>query len=80
MPAELTEMPWALIKTALESTSVLAIIPMQDLLGLGSDARMNIPGTADGNWSWRFTWDQVSSDLAQQVYTLSSRADRVLNS
>jgi len=76
MPAELTEMPWALIRTALESTSVLAIIPMQDLLGLGSDARMNVPGTVDGNWSWRFTWDQVSPDLAQQVYALNAHADR----
>jgi 4-alpha-glucanotransferase len=54
MPEDSPEMPWALIRTALESTSVLAIIPMQDLLGLGNDARMNMPGTAEGNWSWRF--------------------------
>jgi len=78
MPAEATKMPMALIRMALESTSVLAIIPMQDLLGLGSDARMNIPGTSDGNWGWRFTWDQVSPDLSREINTLNRQTNRVL--
>ena len=77
MPADTPGMPWALIRMALESTSGLAIIPMQDLLGLGSDARMNSPGTATGNWGWRFTWDQVSPELAQQIQALCVQADRV---
>jgi len=77
MPADMAEMPWALIKTALESKSGLAIIPMQDLLGLGSDARMNTPGTSSGNWNWRFTWDQVPPDLARQVRILAGLAGRV---
>ncbi|MCK5383077.1 MAG: 4-alpha-glucanotransferase [Gammaproteobacteria bacterium] len=80
LSAESAEMPWALIRTALESTSVLAIIPMQDLLGMGSDARMNAPGTTTGNWSWRFTWDQVSPDLARKICSLNRQADRVENS
>jgi 4-alpha-glucanotransferase len=76
MPADMPEMPWALIKTALESTSGLAIIPMQDLLELDSGARMNTPGTSSGNWSWRFTWEQVSPELVQQLHTLCVQADR----
>lgn len=47
------DMPWTLIRTALASPSVLSIIPMQDLLALGSDARFNTPGTLENNWSWR---------------------------
>lgn len=42
-----------LIRVAYSSASALAIIPMQDVLGLDADARMNIPGTAEGNWTWR---------------------------
>ena len=46
-------MPWPLIQTALNSVGQLAIIPLQDLLGLGSEARMNTPGTTHGNWQWQ---------------------------
>ena len=46
-------MPWALIRLAFASTARLAVVPAQDLLGLGSEARMNTPGTDVGNWSWR---------------------------
>lgn len=80
MPADMTEMPWALIKTALESTSGLAIIPMQDLLAQDSAARMNTPGTSSGNWNWRFTRDQLSPDLARQVRTLVGQAGRITDS
>ncbi len=76
MPADTPGMPWALIRTALESNSGLAIIPMQDLLECGSDARMNTPGTSSGNWNWRFSWDQVSPGLARQVRTLAGHAGR----
>ncbi len=47
------EMPWALVKCALASKAKLAVIPMQDLLELGSDAKFNTPGTLDNNWAWR---------------------------
>jgi 4-alpha-glucanotransferase len=77
MPADMPEMPWALIKTAFESTSGLAIIPLQDLLELDSGARMNTPGTSSGNWNWRFTREQVSPDLARQVRTLAGQAGRI---
>ncbi|RJU88908.1 MAG: 4-alpha-glucanotransferase [Candidatus Poseidoniales archaeon] len=45
-----------MIRLARESPANLAIIPLQDILELGSEARMNTPGTAHGNWSWKFTW------------------------
>jgi len=57
-------MPDALISAALASPAQLAVVPMQDLLGLGADSRMNIPGTAEGNWRWRFDWDDVPADFA----------------
>jgi 4-alpha-glucanotransferase len=47
------DMPWALIVAALASPAKLAVIPMQDLLALGSEARMNLPGSLEGNWAWR---------------------------
>ena len=48
-----------MIRLAYESVADLVIVPMQDILGLGAEARMNLPGVADGNWTWRFSWDQV---------------------
>ncbi len=56
-----------LLRTVLMSVSDTAIIPLQDLFRLGSEARMNVPGTAFGNWGWRFTWDMVPRDLAGRV-------------
>ena len=47
------DMPWALIECALASIARLAVIPMQDLLELGAEAKFNTPGTLGGNWSWR---------------------------
>ncbi|XP_058786579.1 4-alpha-glucanotransferase, chloroplastic/amyloplastic [Vicia villosa] len=50
---EQDDIPWALIQTALASVAQTSIIPMQDILGLGNSARMNIPATQFGNWGWR---------------------------
>ena len=54
----------ALSRAVLASVAELAIVPMQDLLGLGTEARMNLPGTTEGNWGWRFDWEDVPLDLA----------------
>lgn len=54
----------ALIHTALGSVANLAVIPMQDILELGSEHRMNTPGTTIGNWKWRFQWHQLSDERA----------------
>ncbi len=55
-----TPMPYALIHCAMQSVARLAVIPMQDVLGLGQGNRMNTPGTIEGNWQWRFSWEQLS--------------------
>ncbi len=53
-PATDPEIEWRLIRMALASPCVFSVIPLQDLLGLGAEARMNRPGTANArNWSWR---------------------------
>ena len=53
-----------LIKTAYASVADIVIIPMQDALNLGGEARMNFPGKPGGNWTWRFTWQQVPHYLS----------------
>jgi 4-alpha-glucanotransferase len=63
---------WEMIKLALESTADMSIIPFQDVIGLGSEGRMNFPGTHEGNWEWRFTWDQVGPEPANRLYELTA--------
>jgi 4-alpha-glucanotransferase len=53
-------MPEALVQAALNSKCRLAMIPLQDLLRLGSEARMNTPGQAQGQWGWKFSWKQLA--------------------
>ncbi|WP_300365772.1 4-alpha-glucanotransferase [Hydrogenimonas sp.] len=53
------EIHWAMIREAMASVSVFSVVPMQDILGLGSFARMNRPGDPNGNWSWRMTMEQM---------------------
>jgi 4-alpha-glucanotransferase len=64
-------MPWPMIRAALSSVSRLAVIPMQDILMLGRGQRMNTPGTTEGNWSWRFEWDQLAPDTATRSRRLA---------
>jgi len=56
----------ALIHAALASVANIAVIPMQDILELGSEHRMNTPGTTEGNWKWRFQWSQLSHERANR--------------
>lgn len=60
-------MPWLLINIAFASTCNLAIIPLQDFLELDEASRMNIPASAEGNWRWKFSWEQVSQGLSQAI-------------
>jgi 4-alpha-glucanotransferase len=57
---EAPEMPKALIDLAMHSQGYLAIIPMQDVMGLDTDCRMNTPGTIVNNWQWHFDWDHLT--------------------
>jgi 4-alpha-glucanotransferase len=49
------------------SVADLAIVPLQDVLGLGSGARMNLPGTVGGNWTWRYTPDRLTTGIADRL-------------
>ena len=60
-------MPWLLVRSALASVARLAVIPMQDLLGLDGSHRMNVPGVAEGNWRWRFSWDQLHEEHSARL-------------
>ena len=70
---------WSLIRLALSSRARLAIVPAQDLLGLGSEARMNTPGRAEGNWSWRLEPGQLTAALAARLHRESASAGRGLD-
>ena len=60
----------------LGSRAELAVLPLQDVLGLGSEARMNTPGTAVGNWNWRFRWEDLPPDLASTLLEKMQEAHR----
>jgi 4-alpha-glucanotransferase len=70
------EMHWVLMRAALASVANTVLIPMQDVLGLGSEARMNLPGRQAGNWGFRFTWDQVTPTIASRLAELVDLYDR----
>ncbi|HOJ36919.1 MAG TPA: 4-alpha-glucanotransferase [Ignavibacteriales bacterium] len=58
---------YELIRVAYASVANIVLIPMQDILNLGTEHRMNFPGKADGNWAWRFTWYQVPNNLNHKL-------------
>ncbi len=59
---------WVMIRACFSSVANMAIVPMQDVLCLDSWARLNTPGKADGNWSWRFTDTDLNDKLAERLY------------
>jgi 4-alpha-glucanotransferase len=58
---------WDLIRLALSSVANQAIIPLQDILSLGSVARMNTPGLAEGNWGWRYSSEALTSEYSTRL-------------
>src|SRR5690606_13581895 len=72
------KMPDALIDAAYASPARLAIVPLQDLLGCGTEARMNRPGSADGNWRWRFAWRDIGPDVAIDARRRAGRSGRLV--
>jgi 4-alpha-glucanotransferase len=67
---------WEFIKLALSSVSNLAIIPVQDILGLGASARMNRPGTIKGNWQWRLNPGQLTPRISKKLAKLTKISGR----
>ena len=60
-------MPWPLVRATLASVARLAVLPLQDVLGLGSEHRMNLPGVARGNWTWQFREEQLTPALTGRL-------------
>ena len=71
------EPQWSLIELAHSSRAALSIVAAQDVLGLGSDSRMNTPGTASGNWRWRLRRGQLTDELAARMRDSTARGDRL---
>ena len=67
---------WAMIKAAASSVANICIVPLQDILHLGSEARMNTPSKPAGNWTWRFDIDALHTDFAKQLSDLMEMTDR----
>ena len=70
---------WDLIRTALNSVANLSMFPLQDVLGLGTDARMNFPGIAEGNWAWRYRGEAIWTDwIRDRLGYLTERSGRAI--
>lgn len=69
--------PWRFIRMAYASVANTAMIPLQDILGLGSGDRMNVPGTMDGNWAWRFREGALTRGLAEKLLERTRAYGRV---
>ena len=76
-PGESAEAAPALMRLAWSSVAALTIAPLQDVLNLGSEARMNVPGRASGNWSWRFSEDMLSLASFESLRELTESSKRL---
>ena len=65
------EVAWDLIRVAWSSVADYALAPLQDVLSLGTEARMNFPGRPSGNWSWRFTPEMLSQGILDRLADLT---------
>jgi 4-alpha-glucanotransferase len=71
------DIAWDLIRTAFASVAKIAVISMQDVLALGTEARMNDPGTTRGNWRWKLQGDPFRKELAERLRELASLYGRL---
>lgn len=69
---------WGMMRAAWSSVADLAIVPMQDLIGLGSEARMNTPSTIGDNWKWRATKEQINNATAKRLYKYMQMYGRIV--
>jgi 4-alpha-glucanotransferase len=72
-----TDIARDLVRTALASVAGTVVVPLQDILGLGNSARMNIPGTSSGNWSWRFTSGSLDKGRAARLREMTALYGRL---
>ncbi len=71
------EIHWELMRAAMASVAMVSIVPLQDVLGLGSEARMNQPGLPTGNWGWRFTAESTTDEHACRLMEMAEAYGRV---
>jgi 4-alpha-glucanotransferase len=71
---------WSLLEVAWASRAALAMAPLQDVFGLGTEARMNLPGTEQGNWHWRYSARDLTDDRARSLRELTERTGRAWSS
>ena len=71
------ELPWDFIRMSMESVANLAVTPMQEFLGLGTEARINYPSTLGNNWKWRLLPEQFTPELAKRIYRLTQITARI---
>jgi len=67
---------WAMARTAQNSIANLCVIPLQDVLGLGSEGRMNTPSRSQGNWDWRYRKSALTPQLAEKLAVMAEVSDR----
>jgi 4-alpha-glucanotransferase len=72
-----SEIHWGAARAVAGSPAGWVVFPLQDILGLGSEARMNVPGIATGNWRWRFSWDQLTSDCSRNLLEMTRETGRL---
>ena len=70
------QLPWMMVEMAMKSKASLSIVPLQDLLGLGKEARMNVPATVGGNWEWRALEADFRPPLVKNLRTLTEGTGR----
>jgi 4-alpha-glucanotransferase len=70
------EVNWTFIRAVLASVANTAIVPLQDVLSLGSEARMNLPGTVSGNWKWRYKANSLTKEIREKLLALTLLYDR----
>ena len=71
------QIEWDMISLAYRSQANTAVAPLQDIMGLGSEARMNTPGKPDGNWQWRFQWEMLPEEKRKRLHEISAASDRI---
>ena len=71
-----SEIHWAMIRTLMASVADTAIFPLQDVLGVGSEGRMNLPGTSSGNWHWRYRSEDLTIGIGARLRLLAQTYDR----
>jgi len=71
LPSDGQDLPWDMVRAIWRSMAMLSLAPMQDLLSLGTGARMNFPGRPSGNWTWRMPEDSLTDELCERLHDLN---------